>query len=404
MEEHIVIVGGGLAGAKAAEGARDAGYEGPITLVAAEDQLPYERPPLSKGLLAGEADFGSAIVNDSQWFSDNDVDLRTNTRVASIDTDARTAVVDMSDQIPWSKLILATGSTPNRLDVPGSDLDGIHTLRRIEDARELRSQFGDDTEVLIVGSGWIGSEVAATARQAGCDVTVVTRSELPLESVLGSEFARYLFDLHRDHGVGFLTETTVDSYAGDGVVETVHLSDGSEHAPDIVIEAIGVSPNVGLAEIAGLDIGDGVLVDESLRTSNPDIWAVGDIASHHHPFYDRRIRSEHWAVAMNQGMHAGRGAAGSVEPYDRLPMFFTDQYDLGMEYRGHAPNADDVILRGTTKEDEFLVFYLDDGVVCAAANVNIWDVGDDVEQLLRAKASPDRRALSDWETPLAQLI
>ena len=403
MEDHIVIVGGGLAGAKAAEGARNAGYDGPITLIAAEDHLPYERPPLSKSLLAGESDFGSAVVHDTDWFGNHDIDLRTGTRIASIDVQSRTAVIDVSAQIPWSKLILATGATPKRLDVPGSDLDGIRTLRHIEDARELRSTLTEDTEVLIVGSGWIGCEVAATAREAGSDVTVVSKDSLPLEGTLGAEFARYLFDLHHDHGVEFVTETTVESYHGDGAVEAVRLSDGSEHTPDIVIEAVGVSPDVGLAEIAGLEVGDGVLVDETLRTSHPDIWAAGDIAAHLHPFYGRRIRSEHWSVAMHQGRHAGRGAAGDVEPYTRLPMFFTDQYDLGMEYRGHALDADDVILRGTTKEGEFLVFYLDDGVVRAVANVNIWDVGNDVEQLLRANASPDRRALADWETPLSQL-
>lgn len=404
MEEHIVIIGGGLAGAKAAEGAREAGYGGPITLVAAEDKLPYERPPLSKDLLAGRSDFAAAVVNDNEWFGNNSVDLRLGTRVASLDRDSRTAIVDDGDEIfPWTKLILATGSTPVRLDVPGSDLDGIHTLRSIEDARELRSRFSEGTDLFIVGSGWIGCEVAATARQAGCNVTVATKDSLPLSGVLGDEFARYLFDLHRDHGVEFATGTTVESYDGDGAVESVGLSDGSEHSASLVIEAIGVTPNVALAEIGGLGVDDGVLVDETLRTSDPDIWAVGDIANHLHPFYGRRIRSEHWSVALNQGLHAGRGAAGSIEEYDRLPMFFTDQYDMGMEYRGHAPDADDVILRGTTKEGEFLVFYLDDGMISAVANVNVWDVGDDVERLLRARVSPDRRKIADWETPLSQL-
>lgn len=403
MEEHIVIIGGGLAGAKAAEGARDTGYDGPITLVAAEDKLPYERPPLSKDLLAGESDFASAIVKDNEWFGDNSVDLRLGTRVASLDRDSRTAIVDEGDEIPWTKLILATGSSPVRLDVPGSDLDGIHTLRSIDDARELRSRFAEGTDLLIVGSGWIGCEVAATARRAGCSVTVATKDSLPLARILGDEFARYLFDLHRDHGVEFATGTTVESYDGDRGVESVRLSDGSEHAASLVIEAIGVTPNVALAEIAGLDVDDGVLVDETLRANDPDIWAVGDIANHLHPFYGRRVRSEHWSVALNQGLHAGRGAAGSIEEYDRLPMFFTDQYDMGMEYRGHAPDADDVILRGTTKEGDFLVFYLDDGVVSAVANVNVWDVGDDVERLLRARVSPDRRKIADWETPLSQL-
>ena len=403
MEDHIVIIGGGLAGAKAAEGAREASYDGPITLVSAEQEIPYERPPLSKSLLAGDSEFDDAAVNDAQWYSDNSIELRLGTRVSSLDLDSRTAVVGEHDRIPFSKLILATGASPNRLDVPGSELAGVHALRRIEDALELRSSFGEGINILIVGAGWIASEVASTATQARCDVTVVSRDGLPLASVLGDEFARHLFDLHTEHGVEFLTETTVDQYTGENTVESVVLSNGSVVEPDLVIEAIGVHPNIGLAEIAGLDTGDGVLVDETLRTSDPDIWAVGDIANHMHPFYGHRIRSEHWSVALNQGLHAGRGAAGSVDAYDRLPMFFSDQYDLGMEYRGHALTCDDVILRGSTKEDRFLVFYLDEGVVGAVANVNIWGMGDEIDRLLRAKATPDRRAIADWETPLSQL-
>ncbi len=403
MDQHIVIVGGGLAGVRAAEGTRDAGHEGPLTIVAAEDVVPYERPPLSKGLLLGESGFDDAIIHDAAWFDENDIELRLDTRVAVIDPERQLAIVDETDQIPYAELILATGASPRRLDIDGGALALVGALRTIEDARVIRSLFEQQRKVVIVGSGWIGTEMAAAARGHGCDVTVVSRSELPLVEVLGEQFGVYLRDLHQDHGVRFVTGTSPVAYAGADTVERVHLEDGSVLDADVVIEAVGARPRIGLAETAGVDTDDGVLVDETLRTSRAHIWAVGDIASHFHPFYETRIRSEHWSVARNQGFHAGRGAAGQPAPYDRLPLFFTDQYDLGMEYRGHAPDYDEVIFRGSTTEGEFLAFYLVEGVIRAVANVNQWDIGDDIESLLRAEASPDHRAIADRETPLSEL-
>jgi NADPH-dependent 2,4-dienoyl-CoA reductase/sulfur reductase-like enzyme len=404
MEQHIVIVGGGLAGVRAAEGARDAGHDGPITIVAAEDVTPYERPPLSKDLLQGDASLEDAIVHDADWFSEQRVELRTDTRVAIVDAEKQLAIVDESDKIPYDELILATGAAPRRLDIEGDHLSLIGALRTIEDARVIRSLFEQQKKVVIVGAGWLGTEVAAAARGHGCDVTIVSRSEVPMQRVLGDHFGTYLRDLHESHGVQFVTGTTPTEYLGDDQVRQVRLDDGRVLDTDMVIEAIGARPRVGLADTAGVDVDDGVLVDESLRASRAHNWAVGDIANHLHPFYGTRIRSEHWSVARNQGYHAGRGAAGELEPYDRLPMFFTDQYDMGMEYRGHAPDFDEVILRGSLEAGEFLAFYLDQGVVRAIANVNTWGIGDEIESVLRAEASPDRRAIADWETPLSELF
>ncbi len=403
MDQHIVIVGGGLAGVRAAEGARDAGHDGPITLVAAEGVTPYERPPLSKDLLAGDAGFEDAIIHGVEWFADNDIELRTDTRVALIDSERQLAIVDESDQIPYAELILATGASPKRLDIEGGHLSLIGALRTVEDARVIRSLFEEQRKVVIVGSGWIGTEVAAAARGHGCDVTVVSRSEVPMQRLLGEQFGAYLRDLHQGHGVEFVTGTTPVEYSGEEQVQQVRLVDGRTLDADMVIEAVGARPRVGLAETAGVEVDDGVLVDESLRTSRAHIWAVGDIANQLHPFYGTRVRSEHWSVARNQGYHAGRGAAGQALPYDRLPMFFTDQYDMGMEYRGHAPNFDEVIFRGSVESGEFLVFYLEQGIIRAVVNVNTWGIGDDIDALLRAGVSPDRRAIADWETPLSEL-
>jgi 3-phenylpropionate/trans-cinnamate dioxygenase ferredoxin reductase subunit len=403
MDQHIVIVGGGLAGVRAAEGARDGGHEGPITVVAAEHGAPYDRPPLSKGLLAGTSEIDEITLHGPEWFAEHDIELRTDTRVALIDAERQLAVIDESDQIPYTELILATGSSPNRLDIEGSHLSLVGALRTIEDSIVIRSLFEQQKKVVIVGSGWIGTEIAAAARGYDCDVTIVSRSEVPLERALGERFGAYLKDLHERHGVRFEVGTIPLRYTGDDQVERVHLGNSHVLEADLVIEAIGARPRVGLAETANAEVDNGVLVDETLRTSRAHIWAVGDIANHLHPLYRTRVRSEHWSVARNQGFHAGRGAAGQVEPYDRIPLAYTDQYDMGMEYRGHAPNCDEVIFRGSVADGQFLVFYLEQGVIRAVANVNQWGIGEDIDALLRAEASPDRRAIADWETPLGEL-
>lgn len=404
MDQHIVIVGGGLGGVRAAEGARDAGHEGPITIVAAEDIAPYDRPPLSKGLLTGASEIDDALIHTPDWFTDNAIELRLSTRVALIDAERQLAVIDEADQIPYKELILATGSSPNRLDIDGCHLALVGALRTVEDSMVIRSLFEQRKKVVIVGSGWIGTEMAAAARGYACDTTIVSRSEVPLGRLLGDRFGAYLREMHENNGVRFVTGATPLRYTGDEVVEHVHLDNGQVLEAGLVIEAVGARPRIGLAETAGADVDNGVLVDESLRTSRAHIWAVGDIANHLHPLYETRIRSEHWSVARNQGFHAGRGAAGELAPYDRIPLAYTDQYDLGLEYRGHAPGCDDVIFRGSVADGRFLAFYLERGVIRAVANVNEWGVGDDIDALLRAGASPSRTAIADWETPLSELF
>ena len=409
--DRIVIVGGGLAGAKAAEALRGRGFTGALILVADEPHLPYERPPLSKTYLAGSTRFEDAVVHPQAWYADNDVDLRLGTHAASIDPAAHVVTLADGATLGYDKLLLATGSTPRHLTVPGADATGVLHLRRREDADAIRATFGTGHRLVIIGAGWIGLEVAAAARQAGAEVTVIEMAALPLVSVLGDEIAQVFADLHRANGVDLrlgakLEEITVVGDRATGV----WLGDGSTVPAVGVVVGVGVTPNTELAATAGLAIDNGVLVDASLRTSDADIYAVGDIANHDHPVLGRRVRVEHWATALNQPATAAAamlGATGAAAVYDELPYFFSDQYDLGMEYIGYAPPGSytRVVVRGSLEQREFVAFWLDDrSRVMASMNVNVWDVVDVVKPLIRAGKPVDPDRLADGSTPLEDVV
>jgi len=385
--ESVVIVGGGLAGAKTAEALRDQGYDGAITLVAAEDELPYERPPLSKGYLMGKDDFEKAVVHPQEWYAEHDVDLRRGVRATAIDREAHEVELEDGTRLAYGALVLATGSEPRTLDVPAAQ---PLTLRTHADADRIRATFGTGRRLAIVGGGWIGLEVAAAARAAGTDVTLVEGAEQPLLGVLGPEMGKVFADLHREHGVDLRL----------GSKELAGLD------ADAVVVGVGVRPRTELAEAAGLDVDNGVLVDPSLRTSDPDIYAVGDIANHDHPVLGRRIRVEHWATALNQPATAAAAILGEDAAYDRLPYFFSDQYDLGMEYVGHATREDTarVVVRGEVENREFVAFWLDaHDRVLAAMNVNVWDVPDVVKPLIAARTVVDPDKLADPGTAYADV-
>jgi 3-phenylpropionate/trans-cinnamate dioxygenase ferredoxin reductase component len=400
----FVIAGAGLAGAKAAETLREQGFEGRVVLIGAEPDRPYERPPLSKGLLLGKDARDSVFVHEPDWYAGHDVDLRTNTAVTSIDRDRRQVRLSVGGELGYDRLLLATGSEPRPLRVPGAQLDGVLRLRTLPDSDRVAAAVTDGTRLVVVGSGWIGLEVAAAAREHGADVTVVTPASLPLQRVLGDRVAAVFADLHTAHGVTFRYRTQVTEVRGNGRVAEVVLNDGSVLPADVVLVAIGVSPNVALAEQAGLAVDNGVLVDHRLASSDPDIFAVGDIAAQDHPLLNARIRVEHWATALNSGPAAARAMLGQDVTYDRLPYFFTDQYDLGMEYTGWVPpdTTSDVVIRGDLEGREFIAFWTIDGRVAAGMNVNVWDVTDPIEALIRkglagAKVDPARLADPDVE-------
>ncbi|MBN6033514.1 NAD(P)/FAD-dependent oxidoreductase [Amycolatopsis sp. 195334CR] len=383
--QRIVIIGGGLAGAGAAAALRERGYPGEVLLFGADAHRPYELPALSKGLLIGDAEEPD-WVRDQNFYTEHDVALHLGTRVTRIELGARLVLDAAGGEHRYDRLLLATGSKPRSLPVRGADLTGIHTLRTLDDALALRAAFAKADRVVIVGSGWIGSEAAAAARKHGAEVTVVGMETTPLESVLGPEVGGVFRDLHTEQGVRWRLGTSVADFVGDeGAVTGVRLTDGSVLEADVVLVAVGAAPETGLAHAAGLDLSEdgGVCVDAFLRTAAPDIYAAGDVASQFHPKYDRRIRVEHWANAKNQGEHAAANMLGDHEPYQRAPYFFSDQYDLGCEYRGLANlDTDRLVVRGDLAGREFLAFWLNENRVTAAMNVNIWDSGDALKHLV----------------------
>src|SRR4051812_4487705 len=406
MRNTFVIVGAGLAGATAAQVLRDEGFEGRVVLVGDESERPYERPPLSKGYLLGESPRDKAFVHEPGWYTEHDVDLRLSTAVTKVDLYGHEVSLADGDMLRYDALLVATGSSPRRLRVPGADLAGVHYLRRLQDSDALRVAFARSPRAVVVGAGWIGLEAAAAARAAGLQVTVVEPAPLPLLRVLGPEVARIFADLHRDHGVDLRLGTGVAELLGsDGAVTGVRLSDGTELAAGLVVVGIGVTPNTQLAEDAGLAVSDGIDVDEHLRSSDPDVYAAGDVAAAQDPRWGRRIRVEHWANARHQGRTAALSMLGRDAVHERLPYFFSDQYDLGMEYTGHvgADGYDEVVFRGDVAAREFLAFWLRDGRVLAGMNVNVWDVVEDVAALVLSGREVDRSRLADPSVGLRDL-
>ncbi|WP_282205303.1 NAD(P)/FAD-dependent oxidoreductase [Kitasatospora fiedleri] len=401
MDTGIVIVGASLAGAKAAEALRAEGYQGPVTLVGDESERPYERPPLSKGYLLGKEEKEKAYVHPADWYERHGVTLRLGTAATGIDPAGHTVTLEGGERLPFSKLLLATGSAPRTLPVPGGDGNFVRTLRRIGDSEGLKAVFRPGARVVVVGAGWIGLEAAAAARTAGAEVTVLEAAELPLLRVLGREAAQVFADLHRAHGVDLRLGVEVAELRADGV----RLGDGGTVPADVLLVGVGVSPNTALAENAGLTVDDGVRTDQHLATSHPDVFAAGDVANAFHPLFGRPIRVEHWANALHQPAVAAASMLGKSAVYDRVPYFFTDQYDLGMEYTGYAEPGgyDRVVFRGDVAGREFIAFWLSGGKVLAGMNVNVWDVTDPIRELVRSGRPVDPERLADPAVPLAEL-
>jgi 3-phenylpropionate/trans-cinnamate dioxygenase ferredoxin reductase component len=396
--ERIVVIGGGLAAGKTVEALRDQGYEGRLDLVSDETDLPYERPPLSKDYLQGKAPFEKAVVHDEKWYADHDVTLHRG--VAAMKLDPERHQVELSDRnvLGYDKLVLATGAIPRKLELPGAD--AALYLRTHHDSDVLKEKFADGVRVVIIGAGWIGLETAAAARAAGAEVTVLEAAELPLVGVLGKEMAEVFAQLHRDNGVDLRLGVTISEVVldDDDKPKAVKLDDDTTIDADVVVVGVGIIPEDSLARMAQLRVDNGILVNASLRTSDDDIYAVGDVANHDHPLVGR-LRVEHWANALNQPAIAAKALLGSSDArYDRLPYFFSDQNDLGMEYIGYAPRDSykKVVVRGDTAKREFVAFWLDDeNHVLAAMNVNVWDVVDAVKPIIAEKQVVDPDKLTD---------
>jgi 3-phenylpropionate/trans-cinnamate dioxygenase ferredoxin reductase component len=401
-DDTYVIVGAGMAGGKAAETLREEGFDGRIVLVGAEPERPYERPPLSKDLLRGEAERSSVFLQeDAGWYAANHVELRTETNAEGIDPGGRAVLLSGGERLAYDRLLLTTGAEPRRLPIEGADLDGVHVLRTLADCDSLRAVLDAGGRLVVVGGGWIGCEVSASARQKGLDVTLVEPQSVVLEGVLGPQLGGFYRDVHADHGVELMLGTGVEAIEGSGRAERVRTSDGSTVDCAAVVVGVGVRPRTAVAD-GTLDVDNGILVSEGLETSVPGIFAAGDVANAANALLGERVRVEHWANALEQGPAAARAMLGQEVRWDWVPYFFSDQYDVGMEYAGLARPTDEVVLRGDLAGREFIAFWLRDGRLVAGMNVNVWDVSDAIQELIRAGGQVDRARLADPEVPIAE--
>jgi 3-phenylpropionate/trans-cinnamate dioxygenase ferredoxin reductase subunit len=401
--ERIAIVGAGLAAARAAEALRKDGYEGSITILGEEPERPYLRPPLSKEYLRGEGDREQVYVHPATFYAEQRIDLRSATTARAVDPRSRDVVLDGEERVPFDRLLVATGAQPRTLLVPGAELPGVMTLRTVADADAIHAAATEAERIVVIGAGWIGSEVAASLRMLGRSVVLIAPEAIPLERVLGPEIGGVYRDLHLQHGVGWRPGTTIQRILGNERVQGVETSAGEHIAADLVIVGVGVQPRTELAVSAGLAVRDGIDVSATLETSVPGIFAAGDVASAWHPFYERRLRTEHWANAKFQGAAASRSMLGATVPYDRIPYFYSDQYELGMEYTGWSSPSDRLVVRGSLADRQFVAFWLADGRVVAGMNANIWDAAKPIEGLIRSRAVIAPDALADPAVPIAEL-
>jgi 3-phenylpropionate/trans-cinnamate dioxygenase ferredoxin reductase component len=408
--EHLII-GGGVAAAKAAEGLRAAAGEGSAVVMTAEPELPYERPPLSKEFLRGEAGREKTRTHDEAWYREHDVEVLLATRASTLDPSTRTVTTEIGDQLRYGGLVLATGAIPVRLGLPGEDLESVYYLRTVDDSERLRAAISRAETMVVIGGGFIGAEVAASATQMDTRVTVLELAETLWTRAVGPQMGRFFEEFLRDRGVHVRTGIGAQGLEGNGGVEAVVLPDGTRLAADVVVIGVGVRPDVDLAERARLAVDDGILVDEQLRATGPRapqgelrIWAAGDVANAAHPLFGR-IRIEHWAEALNQGLIAGRNLAGASERYDRVPYFFSDQFDLSLSYLGHVGEWDELVTRGDqrVKEPKFVAWYLRQGIPRAALIVNDWDAEDPVREVIRRGEPVDPDRLADDGVALAEL-
>ncbi|MGZ4241787.1 MAG: NAD(P)/FAD-dependent oxidoreductase [Actinomycetota bacterium] len=398
----IAIVGANLAGGRAAETLRAEGFDGRIALIGEEPHRPYERPPLSKEFLRGEQPLDKAFLRAEEWYADNEVELLLGVRAERIDLGDRAVELAGGNRVSYDKLLLCTGGRPRMLPIPGATLPGIATFRTMGDARALSDVLKPGAHVVVVGAGFIGSEIAASARTLGCEVDLFEAEAVPLVRALGEQIGRIHGEIHRENGVRLHTAIRVEGFEGDDRVRRVNTSEGPFEA-DVVVVGVGIAPNVELAQDAGLEVKNGIVVDELCRTSAPDVFAAGDIANHPNPYMGERIRVEHWQNAQNQGAAAARAMLGGTEPFAEVPWFWSDQYDLNLQMAGHPLRWDELVFRGDVDARKFSAFYLDHGKLVAAVGFN---KGKDVRgarALIEAGISPAPAVLADESTDLRAL-
>jgi 3-phenylpropionate/trans-cinnamate dioxygenase ferredoxin reductase component len=399
----IVVVGASLAGASAAFALREEGFDGTIVLIGDEPELPYERPPLSKKYLSGDQPFEKALVRSIEQYDEHAIDLELGAIASRINTRERSVELTDGRSFRADRVLIATGARNRRPPIPGLDLAGIYDLRTRADADRLRAELVPGRRAVVVGLGFIGSEVAATMRGAGLEVIGIEVFAVPLEPVLGSEIGSVLADLHREHGVELLLGDGVQEFVGDRRVKGVRTNTGRIVECDFAVVGLGVSPSIDLAESAGLELDNGIVVDELCRTSIDGILAAGDVANHFHPVFGERVRVEHWLNAIEQGAAAARTMLGGAAPYSEMHWFWSDQYDANLQYAGHHREWDELVVRGSLEERRFVAFYMKDAVPQAAVALNM---ARDLRRsigLLRARRRFEPAALRDSDTDLRTL-
>jgi len=405
--DPMVIVGGGVAGGNGAAVLREEGFTGRVVIISGEPGVPFGRPPLSKTYLRSEEAVNSWYVRPAGWWDDHDVEILAGSRVAVIDTAARTVTVDSGRALSYHKLLLATGGRNRHLDVPGGGLAGIHYLRTVAECDAIKAEVGASRHAVVVGMGFIGCEVAASLRQLGVRVTAILPGRVPLAKVLGAEVGAMVAGFHRANGVELLTGEQVRAFEGDGRVAAVVTVSGKRLACDFVVVGVGVSADVPPVTGPPVAQSKGILADEQCRASAADVYAAGDVASQLHPLFGR-IRVEHFNNAEKQGAAAARSMLGSEAAYDYVHSFWSDQYEHKVEYVGHAETWDEFVIRGSTDDGRLIGFYLQDGVVRAAVGI---DRGGDPEvdaagemaacaRLVAERARPARGVLADERTDL----
>ena len=409
--QRFVIVGAALAGASAAAALREGGFDGRITLIGAEPLMPYNRPPLSKGYLRGQDRFEDQLVNPPAYYADHDITLRSGVRADAIDPRRKIVTLERGDEVPYDRLLVATGGRNRTPTAPGANLPGFFQLRTVEDCDRIRAVAKPGRRAVVIGLGFIGSEVTASLRQMGVEVTAVEGHPVPLARVLGPEVGAVLAGIHREKGVELVLEDQVASFEGEGWIKQVRTKKGRVLPCDFLVAGIGILPNAELLAAAGAAVDNGVLVDEQCRTSLPDIYAAGDVANHLHPLFGR-LRVEHW----NNGYRQGRAAAGAMldkpEPYDYMHSFWSDQYEHTIEYIGFAASWDRLVFRGDLASRKFLGFYLKDGLVRAAMGLDRGGDPEDpkgdselavVARLIRNRVPADPERLADEGVDLEHL-
>jgi 3-phenylpropionate/trans-cinnamate dioxygenase ferredoxin reductase subunit len=410
-QPRIVIVGASLAGATAAVTLRDEGFHGEIHLIGAEPQLPYNRPPLSKGYLRQEEAFESLLVKPADHYSEQRIELKLGTRAASIDAKQKVVELEGGERVPYDRLLVATGGRNRTLSVPGASLAGVFQLRTVEDCDRIRAVSQRGRRAVVVGLGFIGSEVSASLRQLGIEVSAIAGTRAPLAHVLGEEVGQVLADIHREKGVELVLEDSVAAFEGSGRVERVRTKKGRVLECDMVVAGIGIVPNTELLAAAGADVDNGVLVDEHCRTSLPDVFAAGDVTNHLHPIFGR-LRVEHWNNGYQQGRAAARSLMGGEQPYDYVHSFWSDQYEHTVEYVGFAASWDRLVFRGRPESRKFLGFYLKEKTIHAVVGLNRGGDPEDPKadgelkaaaNLIRNRVAVDPAKLIDEDVELGRL-